>query len=256
MFRVRRWIEDDQNFNRPLRRQELLDRLSARTIALKQCEIDRTIPGKIDAANRHYDESYRPIGAGLFDIDRPEVDVLRFDTIDWDHEREQILSGPDEWRAAGAQVVVEEIKEASGEPRLRERIIKFFNDPAELVRDRAADVFRWINAEAMGRYADLYRAFLSSPYFKGERTYFMHRLEEASAELDEFTLELLELAIAKLPKAGTARGSIGYRLWEPLMRIYTSHDGDPAMRKRCLDLFDQLVANDIGGSDKLSEAAR
>lgn len=40
------------------------------------------------------------------------------------------------------------------------------------------------------------------------------------------------------------------------MRIYASHDGDPAMRKRCLDLVDQLVANDIGGSDKLGEATR
>jgi hypothetical protein len=179
-----------------------------------------------------------------------------FDTADWDHEREKILSGPDEWRAGGAQVVVEQIKEDCDEPQLRELIIKFFDDPAELVRDRAADVFRRISTAAMGRYADLYRAFLSSPYFEGERTYFMHRLEEAPAELDEFVLELLELAVAKLPKAGSARGSIGYRLWEPLMRIYASHDGDPAMRKRCLDLVDQLVANDIGGSDKLSEATR
>jgi len=108
----------------------------------------------------------------------------------------------------------------------------------------------------MARNADLYRAFLSSPYFEGERAYFMHRLNEAPAELDELVLELLELAASKLPAGGTGRASIGYRLWEPLMRLYASHEGEVAIRKRCLDVVDQLVVSEIGGSDKLNEASR
>lgn len=200
----------------------------------------------------------------LLDGDDPGMSALAaalivarsFDSPCWDAERARILSGHDEWRAAGAQVVVEQIDEDSDDPQLRELIIGFFHDPAELVRGRAADVFRRINTAAMERYADLYRAFLSSPYFDGERTYFMHRLDEAPAALDEFVLELLELATSKLTAVGTGRASVGYRLWEPLMRIYASHDGDPAIRKRCLDVVDQLVASEIGGSDKLNEASR
>ena len=73
---LRTWIEDDRNFNRPIVRADLEAFLIERAIALKQYEFDRTIPGKLKAANTNYDESYRPVGAGLFDIERAEVDAL------------------------------------------------------------------------------------------------------------------------------------------------------------------------------------
>ena len=84
----------------------------------------------------------------------------------------------------------------------------------------------------------------------------MHRLEDAPAELDSLVLKLIELAVAKVSTAAASRGTIGYRLWEPLMRIYTSNEGDAEIRKRCLDVIDKLVVSDIGGSDKLQEATR
>ncbi len=40
------------------------------------------------------------------------------------------------------------------------------------------------------------------------------------------------------------------------MRIYTSNEVHAEIRKRCLDIIDGLIANDIGGSDKLQEATR
>jgi hypothetical protein len=179
-----------------------------------------------------------------------------FDSSNWEPERARVLSGHDEWRAAGAQVVVEHMDAESDSPELRNLIIQLFSDPAEIVRDLAVDVFRRIGTDAMERNAEIYRAFLSSPYFEGERTYFMHRLEEAPSALDGLVLELLELATSKLPLAGSGHGSIGYRLWEPLMRIYASHQHDPDIRKRCLDVIDTLVTRDVGGSDKLTEASR
>lgn len=179
-----------------------------------------------------------------------------FDSVVWDDERARIFSGSDEWRAAVAQAVIEQVDEHGYDLQLRGWIVGFFNDPAQVVRDTASDVFRRINSAAMARNADLYRAFLSSPYFEGEWTYFLHKLNEAPAELDELVLELLELAVSKLPAGGTGRASFGYRLWEPLMRLYASHEGEVAIRKRCLDVVDQLVVSEIGGTDKLSEASR
>jgi hypothetical protein len=81
-------------------------------------------------------------------------------------------------------------------------------------------------------------------------------LEDAPSELDPLVLELIEMAATKVSAAAANHGTIGYRLWEPLMRIYTSSDGKDDVRKRCLDVIDQLVVNDIGGSDKLQEATR
>lgn len=67
---LRTWIEDDHNFNRPILRADLEAFFALRAIAIKQYEFDRTIPGKLKAANANYEESYRPVGAGLFDIER------------------------------------------------------------------------------------------------------------------------------------------------------------------------------------------
>ncbi len=108
----------------------------------------------------------------------------------------------------------------------------------------------------MATHADLYRGYLNSRSFEGERTYFLHRLEDAPAAFDHLVLELIELAAVKVSAAAPDRGTIGYRLWEPLMRIYTSNEGDADVRKRCLDVIDKLVTGDIGGSDKLQEATR
>lgn len=179
-----------------------------------------------------------------------------FDSNDWEPERARVLSGHDEWRAAGGQAVVEQMDAENGDPELRELIIELFSDPADIVRDLAMDVFRRIGTDAMERNAEIYRAFLSSPYFEGERTYFMHRFEEAPPTLDRLVLELIEMAASKLPLAGSSYGSIGYRLWKPLMRIYASHHDDADIRKRCLDVIDTLVTRDIGGSEQLNEAAR
>lgn len=182
--------------------------------------------------------------------------VRSFDDSRWSAERASIQNGCEEWRAAAAHVAAHQLDRDVHDADLNALIISFFNDADELVRTAAADVFRHLDTNAMALHADLYRGFLNSPHFEGERTYFLHRLEDAPAELDSLVLELVELAASKLPTTAAGQGTIGYQLWEPLMRIYTSNEGDAEIRKRCLDIIDGLIANDIGGSDKLQEATR
>lgn len=182
--------------------------------------------------------------------------VRSFDDPRWASERDRILNGNEEWQAAAAHVAANQIDRDVYDAQLNALIIGFFNDESELVRSAAADVFRNLDTSAMTLHAELYRGYLNSRSFEGERTYFMHRLEDAPAALDPLVLELIELAAAKVSVATSGRGTIGYRLWEPLMRIYTSNEGNAEMRKRCLDVIDQLVTSDIGGSDKLQEATR
>jgi hypothetical protein len=182
--------------------------------------------------------------------------VRSFDDPRWLPERELVLNGCEEWRAAAAHVAANHVEREHLDAELNALILKFFNDDSELVRTAATDVFRCLGTGAMAIHAELYRGYLNSRFFEGERTYFMHRLEDAPAALDSMVLELIELAAGKVPTAAAGRGTIGYRLWEPLMRIYTSNEGDAAIRKRCLDVIDKLVVSDIGGSDKLQEATR
>lgn len=182
--------------------------------------------------------------------------VRSFDDQRWSTERDAVANGCSEWRAAAAHVAANQLDREVYNADLNALIISFFNDDDELVRTAAADVFRLLDASAMGLHADLYRGFLNSTYFEGERSYFLHRLEDAPAELDSLVLELIELAASKLTNVAIGRGTIGYRLWEPLMRIYTSNEGSAGVRKRCLDVIDVLITSDIGGGDKLQEATR
>ena len=182
--------------------------------------------------------------------------VRSFEDARWSPERETILTGCAEWRAAAAHVAANKVERDVHDADLNALIVDFFNDESELVRAVAADVFRRLDTSAMAMHADLYRGYLNSKSFEGGRTYFLHRLEDAPAVLDALVLELIELAAAKVSTIASSRGTIGYRLWEPLMRIYTSNEGDAGVRKRCLDVIDSLVTRDIGGSEKLQEATR
>lgn len=179
-----------------------------------------------------------------------------FDDPRWAPERDLILKGCEEWRAAAAHVAANQVEQDIYNSELNAVIVKFFDDESVLVRKAAADVFRNLDASALAIHSDLYRGYLNSTSLDDERTYFMHRLEGAPAELDVVVLELIELTAARVSNATDGRGMIGYRLWEPLTRIYTSNASDESIRKRCLDVIDQLVANDISGSDKLQEATR
>ena len=182
--------------------------------------------------------------------------VRSFDGTVWSAERNLILAGNVEWRAAAAHVSAHQLERDVRDADLNTLIISFFNDGDELVRTAAADAFRLLDTSAMALHADLYRGYLGSLHFEGERTYFLHRLEDAPAELDSLVLELIELAASKIKTVKAGRGTIGYRLGEPLMRVYLSSDGNAPIRRRCLDVVDILLLADIGGSDKLQEATR
>jgi len=74
-FRV--WLEEEQNFNRPIGYDDVIAFVSGAEIETKQYELDRALPGRIRDATLSYVGSYPPLGAGLFKIERPEVrDVL------------------------------------------------------------------------------------------------------------------------------------------------------------------------------------
>lgn len=225
------------------------------------CDSGRSTLLHLDQLNH---DAARPLLVGLLDGPDEPISALAaalifvrsFEDSRWLPERQRILNGDEEWRAAAAHVAANQVDRSILDSELNVLIISFFNDESELVRTAAADVFRDLDTKGMAIHADLYRGYLNSASYEGERTYFMHRLEDAPSELDPLVLELIEMAATKVSAAAANRGTIGYRLWEPLMRIYTSNDGKDDVRKRCLDVIDQLVISDIGGSDKLQEATR
>lgn len=182
--------------------------------------------------------------------------VRSFEGPGWEDERATIAAGNSEWRTAAAHVAVNQIDGDVADGELDAMIAAYFDDSEPLVRSEAADVFRRMDAAGMSAHTSLYRRYLQSPHFDGERTYLIHRLEDAPPELDELVLELVELAASKAGRTRSGRGDVGYQLWAPLMRIYTSNAADGSIRGRCLDVVDRLIASDALGSERLNEVTR
>lgn len=106
---LRSWVEQDATLNRRLTFEDLCRALSDMGLGLKQYELDKTLPGRLAAATRHYMDTYRPIGAGLFEIERDEVCQLTERLLDEDGPKIIALSGP---AGSGKSVIVRKALEA------------------------------------------------------------------------------------------------------------------------------------------------
>jgi hypothetical protein len=73
---IRAWVEEDATINRPIDRAAFLQFAANKRFTVKQYELDRTIPGRLEDRTRSYVDSYSPLGAGLFQIDRCESGLL------------------------------------------------------------------------------------------------------------------------------------------------------------------------------------
>jgi hypothetical protein len=158
-------------------------------------------------------------------------------------------------RGTIAEVAVGYLPQKEHAERTISWLRRLFDDDDQGVRAAAADCFRRIDAGDMATYAGLYEAYVGSKYFDAERTYFLHRLENAPAAMDDIVLGLIEksVTIAKSGKTGRMHGL--YQIWDPLLRIYASCGTDTKRLTRCLDVIDTLVGLDAIGSDKLNALA-
>src|SRR3546814_15657658 len=71
--RFRGWLEEEQNFNRPIGYDDVVSFARGARIETKQYELDRALPGRIRDATTSYVGSYPPLGAGVYRIERSAV---------------------------------------------------------------------------------------------------------------------------------------------------------------------------------------
>ena len=112
---LRKWVEEDGNMNRPLTRGDLLAELRARGLQVNAYHLDQSLPGKIDAANNEYCDSYRPAGNGHFSVVRPETERLYAEITEGSF-RIIILAGT---AGAGKSVVVKTVLERLSSNHIR-----------------------------------------------------------------------------------------------------------------------------------------
>jgi hypothetical protein len=145
-------------------------------------------------------------------------------------------------RLGAAQVASANIADADAADRLRPLLIRLFSDPAEEVRERAADSFRAFKDLSGSEYDELLSAFVESPAFSEGASHLFRALDEARDPPVQATIAACERFALLLLDEGdpfSARGLDADRAAQILLRSYQGTT-DEELRRRCLDTIDML----------------
>ena len=117
-------------------------------------------------------------------------------------------------------------------------------DPAKAVRDAAERAFYPLDEQRLDDYAPLIAAFAGSPALTDGAGGALHTLESSRQPLPPEVLDLCEAFVAAHQHASgdIATGAAGDAMYvvRLALRLHAQHT-EPDIRRRCLDLIDQLV---------------
>jgi hypothetical protein len=132
-----------------------------------------------------------------------------------------------------------------------------FNDADKRVRSQAADVFRNIAPDDFIRYKGLANYYLNSKAFEAESWAFFHALGEAKCKVDDIVVPATEKLIDDIKRNGDAAGRRSgelHDLQDIIKNEYSSSEGDPTLRRRLLDLIDNMLQLELYGVDTIIRA--
>jgi hypothetical protein len=139
-----------------------------------------------------------------------------------------------------------------------EKVLKScFNDVDQQVRSQAADVFRNVKPDEFVRYRELAHNYLDSRAFESESWAFFHALDEAECKVDDIVISATEKLIDDVKRNGTAAGRRSmdlHQLQDTIKDEYASSEGDPKLRRRLLDLIDDMLQLELYGVDTIIKA--
>jgi hypothetical protein len=173
----------------------------------------------------------------------PELDLL----VD------AALSGDDATRGGVMTVFADNVSN----PRRRDRIFKVlrrgFGDPSREVRSSTARAFYTLDKRRLYEYTALLEAFAISDSLRDNGGVVLHMLDEVRQPLPPVVLNLCERFVqahsADIGDIATRAAGDAMYVVHLVLRLHAQHN-DPDIRRRCLDLVDQLVATRAHGIDQ------
>jgi hypothetical protein len=177
------------------------------------------------------------------------------DDPEWMQIAESLIGSDVEYRSAAAAVAAANFESARFGTICTDWLLRFFNDEDAMVRREASDCFRRMKHSDITAHAGLFEAYVASPYFEANQSYFIHRLKSAPPGLDDLLLNLLENALK-----ARVKDDINFRAFELrdigdiVLKIYASNVDHPERRTRALDLIDGLVEHGLMELQKLETA--
>jgi hypothetical protein len=173
------------------------------------------------------------------------VTLAAYNDPSLDHEVDTLLTSADDaTRAAAVRVFADNITYGPRRDRTVAVICTALHDPAKDVRDAAERAFYQLEDQPLADYAALIAAFAESPALADGATVALHTLESSRRLLPPEILDVCEAFVAAHQHdigdfSTPAAGDVTYVV-RLTLRMHAQHS-DPQVRRRCVDLIDQLV---------------
>ncbi len=160
-------------------------------------------------------------------------------------------------RRLAADIASNAISDGTFVERAASKLRGYFHDDDAEVRKQASDAFRSIPPDQFASFIDLSRDYIRSPAFEGNSFAFLHALETATCNVAELVVLAAERVLAALKAAGPnakGRDMNLYQLKELIKSEYAASEHEPDLRRRLLDIVDEMLLLDLSGVDEITKS--
>ena len=186
----------------------------------------------------------------LLDLDKGFVSV----------EANSVRNGTEWMREAACHVYAQNINNSVVGDKCAERIAQFFDDESETVRNQVGAAFWAMDGERVRQLEPMILKYIESKAFESDPEDLLRVLDESRAELPNVIVRAAERIVTIIGDNGSniqfREANTAHSIATLVVRQY-AQTSDPALKRKCLDLIDQMERlNYMGMSDELEKIDR
>lgn len=175
-------------------------------------------------------------------------------------DAESIRNGNEWQREAACRVYAHNINRAEIGGKCAERIVQFFDDESASVRDQIGQAFWKMDGERLQQLEKTILLYIESRSFESDPEELLHVLVDSRAELPNVIVRAAERIVEIIGDKGSnlqlREASTAHSIATLVVRQY-AQTTDPTLKRKCLDLIDQMEqANYMGINDELEKIDR
>lgn len=160
-------------------------------------------------------------------------------------------------RRLASDIASHSVVEDTYRDRAVRNLLRYFDDDDPNVRKEASGVFRSIPPDQFAPFIGLAQAYVMSKAFETDSFAFLRALEGAQCNVAGLVVAAAEKVMADLKAGGEEakrRDMDIHQLKDLIKTEYAASENDPALRKRLLDVIDQMLMLELHGANEITKS--
>ena len=165
-------------------------------------------------------------------------------------------SSPDA-RQLASNIASHSAAEDTYRDRAVRNLLRYFDDDDQKVRNVASGVFRSIPSNRFAEFMELAQAYVTSKAFDTDSFAFLRALENAQCNVAGLVVAAAERVLVDLEAGGEEakrRDMDIHQLRDLIKAEYAASESDPTLRRRLLDVIDQMLMLGLNGMDEVTKS--